>query len=149
MVVLKDIIGHWQSQIFKGMCELFQIDKTRTTSQRPQSNGCVERYNRTLASMLTKYAEHEQRTWDKYLPQVMMAYRSSIHSSTGMTPNLLMLGRNVMMPLDVVVPRPEVHESCDKEQYIQDLQSKFAQANEKAREHLKKCSDYQKKNTMI
>ena len=39
----------FESQIFKGMCELFQIDKTRTTSQRPQSNGCVERYNRTLA----------------------------------------------------------------------------------------------------
>ena len=136
----------FESQIFKGMCELFQIDKTRTTSQRPQSNGCVERYNRTLASMLTKYAEHEQRTWDEYLPQVMMAYRSSIHSSTGMTPNLLMLGRNVMMPLDVVVPRPEVHESCDKEQYIQDLQSKFAQVHEKAREHLKKSSDYQKKH---
>ena len=93
--------------------------------------------------MLTKYAEHEQRTWDEYLPQVMMAYRSSIHSSTGMTPNLQ---RNVMMPLDVVVPRPEVHKSCDKEQYIQDLQSKFAQVHEKAREHLKKSSDYQKKH---
>lgn len=33
---------------------------------RPQANGSAERLNRTLATMLTMYCEHIQRTWDKY-----------------------------------------------------------------------------------
>lgn len=49
---------------------------------RPQSNGNVERFNRTLAAMLTVYCEKEQNRWDEFLPQVLMAYRSSKHSST-------------------------------------------------------------------
>ena len=31
--------------IFVEMCELLHIDKTRTTSQQPQSNGGVEQFN--------------------------------------------------------------------------------------------------------
>ena len=32
----------------------------------------------------------------------MMAYRSSVHESTGETPNMLMFGRKVEVPLDVL-----------------------------------------------
>ena len=56
--------------------------------------------------MLTMYCIHDQKTWDKYLPQVMMAYRASVHSSIGKTPNLMMLGRNVTLPLEAVVGNP-------------------------------------------
>ncbi|KAK3102361.1 hypothetical protein FSP39_010822 [Pinctada imbricata] len=140
----------FESQIFQGMCELLQIDKTRTTSQRPQANGCVERFNRTLGAMLTKYAENEQKKWDEYLPQLMMGYRSSTHSSTNATPNLLMLGRNVMMPMDAVIPRPPEPNSSiienEREHYIRELQTKLTKAHETTRKHLKKSSDYQKKH---
>jgi hypothetical protein len=39
------------------MCTVLGTDKTRTTSFRTQSNGGVERFNGTLASMLTMYRE--------------------------------------------------------------------------------------------
>ncbi|KAK3106610.1 hypothetical protein FSP39_023509 [Pinctada imbricata] len=140
----------FESQIFQGMCELLQIDKTRTTSQRPQANGCVERFNRTLGAMLTKYAENEQKKWDEYLPQLMMGYRSSTHSSTNATPNLLMLGRNVMMPMDAVIPRSQEHNSSiienERENYIRELQTTLTKAHQITRKHLKKSSDYQKKH---
>jgi hypothetical protein len=45
--------------------------------------------------MLTMYIAKEQNRWDEYLSQIMMAYRSSKQSSTGQTPNMLMLGREV------------------------------------------------------
>jgi len=39
-----------------------------------------------------------QEEWDVVLPQVMRAYRSTPHTSTGETPNLLMLGRETRVP---------------------------------------------------
>ena len=85
---------NFHSHTFKGMCTVLGIDKTRTTSFRPQSNGGIERFNRTLASMLTMYCEKNQETWENYLQQVMMAYRSSIHASTTRTPNSMLFGHH-------------------------------------------------------
>ncbi|CAC5422836.1 unnamed protein product [Mytilus coruscus] len=84
---------NFQADIFQRMCKLLGIHKTRTTSFRPQSNGGVERFNRTLASMLSMYCKQNQDQWDQYLQQVMMAYRSSVHASTSRTPNSMLFGR--------------------------------------------------------
>ena len=62
--------------------------------------------------MLIMYCEHTQNTWDEHLPFVMLAYWSSVHDSTGFSPNMMMLGREVELPLRVVVGMP--HE--DQEQ---------------------------------
>ena len=43
---------NFEAKIFQEMCTYLQIEKTRTTSLRPQANGSVERFNRTLINML-------------------------------------------------------------------------------------------------
>lgn len=48
----------------------------------PQSDGMVERFNRTLATMLTAYVSTNQRDWDDQLPYVTMAE----HETTDMSP---------------------------------------------------------------
>jgi transposase InsO family protein len=78
---------NFQSNAFKEMCDYLSIDKTKTCSYRPQSNGNVERFHKTLATMLTMFCSKETRRWDEYLQQTLMAYRSSRHSSTGQIPN--------------------------------------------------------------
>ena len=85
------------------MCDLLQIHPTKSTAQHPQANGVVERFNRTLGSMLSMYCNKNQRNWDEFLQQVMMAYRSSIHASTGQTPNKMTLGRDVVLPLQALM----------------------------------------------
>ena len=42
------------SLFFKNICEIFRIDKTQTTAFHPQSDGLVERFNRTIEDMLSK-----------------------------------------------------------------------------------------------
>ena len=91
----------------QNLCKPLSIDKTRTTSFKPQSNGNVERFHRTLATMLTIYIAKEQNIWDEYLSQIMMAYRSSKQSSTDQTPNILMLGREITLFLQVVIESPK------------------------------------------
>ena len=88
------------------MCNLLQIKKTRTTPYHPQSDGMVERFNRTLVTMLSTFVEDHHRDWDEHLPYVMMAYRSCEHETTGMSPNMLMLGREVQTPLDLAYQMP-------------------------------------------
>ena len=83
------------SHAFREMCDFLKIDKTQTPVMRPQSNGNIERFNRTLQIMSTAFCEQDQRKWDKYLPQVMMAYRSSVHATTQQTPNKMILGGDI------------------------------------------------------
>ena len=112
---------NFESQLFKSVCELLDIDKSNTTARRPQSDGMVERFNRTLATMLTMYCEEKQNTWDEHLPYVMLAYRSSIHDSTGFTPNMMMLGREVELPIQVAIGRPSEEKTNKPEDYVQDI----------------------------
>ena len=96
----------FESNLFAEICNLLGIDKTRTTPDRPQSDGLVERFNRTLKQMLAIYVEQEPLDWDDHLPYILLAYRSSEHKSTHCSPNLMMLGREVRVPIDVMVENP-------------------------------------------
>jgi transposase InsO family protein len=66
-----------------------------TTPYRPSANGQVERCNRTLMAAVQCFIGKNQRSWDKYLPQLAGALRSSVNRSTGYTPNMMMLGREI------------------------------------------------------
>ena len=52
--------------------------------------------------MLAKFCAENPETWDQHLPYVMCAYRSTVHGSTGCSPNLLMLGREIKLPIDIL-----------------------------------------------
>ena len=56
--------GNFESRLFQEMCRILEIDKTRTTTLRPQSDGMVERFNRTLEAMLSKFVSENQKDWD-------------------------------------------------------------------------------------
>ena len=61
------------SGLFRETCKLFEIERTTTTPWRPQSDGMVERMNRTLGSYLRQYVSAEQDDWDDLLPLCAMA----------------------------------------------------------------------------
>lgn len=96
----------YESNLFQELCALLHIEKTRASPYHPQSNGMVERFNKTLANMLSAYVNDHQTNWDKSLPYVMQAYRSAVHETTGYTLNSLMLGRETTTPLDLMYELP-------------------------------------------
>ena len=132
----------FEAKLFQEMCRLLGIKKTRTTPFRPQSDGQSERSIKTLTKMIATVTR-EQDDWDTCLPYITMAYRSTPQESTGLTPNLLMFGRETTMPVDVMIglppdqPRPET-------QYAQDLRTQLERAHSIARQHLKQASHRQK-----
>ncbi|CAC5405922.1 unnamed protein product [Mytilus coruscus] len=105
----------FESALFKELCTRLCIDKTRTTPYRPQSDGLVERLNRSLEEILSKYICSNQKDWDEQLPWAFMAYRSSVHESTKFSPCKLMLGREIELPIDLIYgPHPQNEEFSDE-----------------------------------
>ncbi len=100
--LLSDQGRNYESAIFSELCKLLEIRKTRTTPGNPRCNGQTERFNKTLVRMIKAYLKGEQREWDRHLGCLAAAYRATPHESTGCTPNLLMLGREVRLPAEVM-----------------------------------------------
>ena len=86
-----------ETSLIKEICRLMGIVKTRTTPYHPQSDGMIERFNRTLLSMLRMAAVDDETNWDLRIPCLMLAYRTSIHEATKHTPFSLMFGREVQL----------------------------------------------------
>ena len=81
------------------------------------------------------YVEKHQNQWDEYLPYVMLAYRASVHESTGFSPNMLILGREFQIPIHTVVltPLSSKQEAHSMNDYVADLQDTPLQAHAQAR----------------
>ena len=58
---------NFDSKIFQELCQSLGIHKTRTTALHPQSDGMVERFNRTTEQHLSKMVSEQQDDWDKYI----------------------------------------------------------------------------------
>ena len=92
----------FESRLWSEMCDVLAICKTRTNPYRPQSDGQVERFNRTLISGLKTLVNSHQDNWDDFAIYVAHAYNSTVHTSTGCTPNMLVFGSEIIMPADLV-----------------------------------------------
>jgi transposase InsO family protein len=144
--LLTDRGPEFESELFTLLMRWMEIDKLRTTAYQPATNGVVERFHRTLNSMLGKVVCDSLRDWDERLPLVMAAYRASPHSSTGLSPNRLFMGRENRMPLDLVMglPTNEANPAEDTNEYIAKLKEHADKAYEYARKHLQVAAERRK-----
>uniref|UniRef100_A0A3P9JI01 Integrase catalytic domain-containing protein n=1 Tax=Oryzias latipes TaxID=8090 RepID=A0A3P9JI01_ORYLA len=135
---------NFESTLFKELCSLLSIHKSRTTPYHPQSDGLVERFNRTLLSMLALFVEDNQLNWDKLLPYVMLAYRSSVHASTSFTPYRVLFGREIVLPVDIMlnVGKHEIFSSADE--YVSRLQETLSSVVDAVKRHQTRASGRQK-----
>ena len=86
-----------------------------------------------------------QRDWDRYLPHVGLAYRSCVQESTGLSPNMLMLGREVPLPVDLTVEEPDEEEDCGTD-YATELRDRIREVHERTRTALRLSAERQKKH---
>ena len=143
--ILTDQCKQFESKLFQEICRLLDSDKKRSTSFHPQTNGIQERFNRTIEDMLSKYISKAQRDWDEYLPLLLLAYRSSVHESTGQTPYMMMFDRHALLPIDFVCIPPGSEIQMTSHAYVPTLQQQLRNVHEIARNEMALASDRQKK----
>ena len=86
--------------------------------------------------MIKAYLKGEKRNWDKHLGCLSVAYQGTISESTGLTPNLMMLGRETRMPAEVM-SGIHSHESNETYgEYVHKLKERMQHAHDVARTHL-------------
>ena len=101
---------NFESTLIKEICKILGITKTRTTPYHPQSDGMIERFNRTVLNMLSIVVSDDEYNWDLHLPTLMLAYRTSRHETTGATPFSLVYGREAKLPEDILFNLPTAEE---------------------------------------
>ena len=132
------------SNLIKEICRLFQVDITTKTPYRPQSDGLAERMNRNTIDLLSKFVSEHLDDLDEHLPYIMAAYRATVQESTKCTPNLLMLGREINMPIDLIYPLPRNQEMPCQIEYVDWVQRAMLDNFELVRENLKASQMRQK-----
>ena len=98
-IILSDRGSHFNNQMIAQLLDSFQITHNFSTLYHPQTNGLVERFNRTLCESLAKLST-DTNEWDKYISPVLFAYRTSKQSTTKITPFYLTYGREAKLPID-------------------------------------------------
>ena len=92
IVVHSDQGRNFDSDLFRAVCNLLEVARTRTT-QPPTSNGQVVRYNRVILGLIRCHISGENDRWNEAIPLLTRAIRSMKNRHTSMTANMLMLGR--------------------------------------------------------
>ena len=136
--ILTDRGPEFESKLFEELCDLLEIDKSRTTPYRPQSDGQCERVNQTIENMIRSVA-NDKSNWDEYLTGCLMAYNSTPSRATGVSPHKMLFGEERRAPQDLIFATDkryveelqEGEESCYCE-FIQILRQRLRYAHEKA-----------------
>jgi len=114
---------------YQGILKLLGIASNYTSPYHPQTNGQVERYNRTLVRQLRCYIAEHTKEWDSHLSLITTAYSTQVHASTGEIPfafvsprQLQPIGMERMPRLRQAEERTE-DASTAAEQYVEDLRA--------------------------
>ena len=96
----KAFTGH----LITNLCELYGVQKLRTSPYHAQTNGQVERMNQTIIHMIGKLEQDKKACWSEHLPEMLAAYNGTRSAVTGYSPYFLLFGRKARMPVDYLFP---------------------------------------------
>ena len=145
--ILSDMGGQFTGNIFKKVVKMFGIKLITTTGYHPSPNS-VERAHRTMGSMLRALTAQTGKSWEEVLPQILYALRTAVHSSTGLPPFLLVFGRDISTPLDILFGnpnKPDNTKDSTSDAYVRALRQRVDRAQQYAREHLAKAVQRQRR----
>ncbi|KAK9049713.1 hypothetical protein SSX86_031318 [Deinandra increscens subsp. villosa] len=89
---------------FKTWCQELQITQVFTSVAHPQSNGQVERTNRSIVSGIKARLGEQGKNWLNELPNVLWAIRTTERTSHGHTPYSLTFGSEAVIPTEIGMP---------------------------------------------
>ena len=96
----KAFMGH----IITHLCDLYGVQKLRTSPYHAQTNGQVERMNQTIICMIGKLEEDKKACWSEHLPELLLVYNATCSTVTRYSPYYLLFGRRSRIPVEYLFP---------------------------------------------
>ncbi|XP_027169434.1 uncharacterized protein LOC113769161 [Coffea eugenioides] len=118
--------------LIDGLYEQFKIRHRNSVIYRPQMNGVVETANKNLKKNIRKMTEAHW-DWHEKLPYALMAYKTTVRTSTGATPYSLMHGMEVVLPAEVEIPslRILMEAQTEETEWVRKLYEQLSLIDEK------------------
>ncbi|GBG90521.1 hypothetical protein CBR_g50865 [Chara braunii] len=99
-----------------------------SSARHPQTDGQTERAHQTAQVLLRTLIRPDQKDWVERLPDVELAYNSSIHPAIGISPFEFEHGSPITSPLDTITPR--TGESDDHLLFLRRMQELLVKARD-------------------
>ena len=98
-IILSDQGTHFNNNMVDKLLGKFKVNHLLSTPYHPQTNGLVERFNKTLCESLAKLALRTN-DWDLFIAPTLFAYRTSKNATIKIEPFFLVYGRDARLPVD-------------------------------------------------
>jgi len=134
---------NFESKLAAELCKLTGVNKSRTTPFHPKSNRQTERANRTILQMLRAFICDNPEDWPSRIPALLAAYRMTPHSVTGVSPNMAMLAREVLLSTSLIARPPEEPIEVSTS-FVQKFRNNIRAAHQTIRESIRKAARTQK-----
>ena len=96
--------------------------------------------------MISMFVDDNHSNWDEQIPYVMMAYRATEQETTGMSPDLLMLGRETSIPHDILFEMSPAIKPVPTSKWVWELKERLETAHMFVRQHTGESMNRQKMN---
>ena len=137
--ILSDMGTQFTSGLMREISRLLSVRQITTRGcYHPMTNGMVKRLNGTLKQMLKRVCADIPRDWDRYINQVLFAYREVPQESVSCSPFELVFGRCIKGPMSILkgLWTEEISYSQVRTtyQYVLDLRERLESTSALARE---------------
>lgn len=95
ITITSDRGSQFESAIFKAFTSLLGCDKMRTTAYHPSSNGIIERWHRSLKTVIMC---HGTTDWTEVLPTTLLGVRTSIKEDIKAMAAEMLYGTSLRLP---------------------------------------------------
>ena len=144
-ILVHDQGGEFWSDVMTRLAALLDIQPSKITRHRPNSNGVVERVHSTLHSMLGKLVNDNQRNWCEIVPYVTYAYNTTLHRTTSFSPFYLMYLRRARTPIELLYNLSLETRYENEDAYVSEASKKMRKAFQIVRKQLNANSERAKR----
>ena len=128
--------------------DAMNIHHIKTSYYCPQANGRVERFHKTLHSVMMKKIQEDVQTWDLYLNQTLAAVRFHVNESSKFSPFFLLYNRDVVLPLDTILKPRKRYVGEDMHKIaLQQQHKSFSLVHRHMKEAKRKQKEYADRNS--
>ena len=122
------------------------VTKVTSSPGHPRTQGLVERQNRTLLTLLRVFCSRRMRDWDQCLDEVVGAYNSTRHATTGFSPYMLTRGVEKAIPLIFLYPEFAAKSFDKHEAYVDHVLARQQEIHDLVRRNTHQAQLRQKLN---